>query len=310
MSISTAAHKLEGEMTPHLETTPVHIKGILAATDFSDQATLAVKYAARMANQLRCRLHVLYTVTPQLYIADTAVLTSELQKIEIERGQQELHEYLSRIGEVRTTRHEEIALCGPTADTITELVELKGIDLVVMGSHGRRGLEKMALGSVAEAAIRGLHCPVLVVGPRCIRRFGPVTSMTLAANLPFGSLRAAQYATALARKAHAGLTVLHVLPERVEHLGISSIAVEENALKELRQLTPHDPELHKHIHFEIAIGKPADEIVRVAKHSKAGMIVMGAKEHRMLADHAPWATLSEVIRKSHCPVLVVQPHAA
>src|ERR1700758_1367646 len=134
MSTITSDHKMHESAVPHLETSPIHIKGILAATDLSGQATLALKFGARLAKKLNCRFHVLYTVMPQLYVADTAVLSAELQKIEIERGEKQLHQHLSRIPEVRTIRHEEIALCGPAAESIAATIEAKGIDLVVMGS--------------------------------------------------------------------------------------------------------------------------------------------------------------------------------
>lgn len=306
MTVSAFQDAQQETVTPHLKTTSIPIKGILATTDLSEQATLALKIAARLAKQLHARLHVLYTVTPQLYVSETAALSAELHKAEIERGQEELHDYLSRIPEVHTIRHEEIVLSGQPAGAIAELVEMKGIDLVVMGSHGRSGLEKMVLGSVAEATIRQLHRPVLVVGPRSVRHRDSLKSIVLATDLPSGSLRAAQYATSIARQVQAELTVVHVLPEKANVMPEFNLA--EKAAKELRQLIPRDPELVKHVQFEIADGNPAEQILRIAKHGKAGLIVMGAKESSALADHAPWATLSKVIQESHCPVLVVQRH--
>lgn len=308
MSTVTSDHKAHESVVPHLETSPIHIKGILAATDLSGQATLALKFGARLAKRLNCRFHVLYTVMPQLYVADTAVLSAELQKIEIERGEKQLHQHLSRIPEVRTIRHEEIALCGPAAESIAATIEAKGIDLVVMGSHGRSGFGKIALGSVAETVIRSTHCPALVVGPNCARRFDTFKSIVLAANLPAGSLRAAQYAMSLTRETGATLTVVHIVPNRVKQMGISGVHAEERVLEELHQLMPNDSEMRKHVHFEVLVGEPAEAIVSAAKRLKSSLIVMGAKEHSMIAEHAPWATLSAVIRESHCPVLAVQPH--
>jgi nucleotide-binding universal stress UspA family protein len=238
------------------------------------------------------------------------VLSTELQKIEVERAQQELHEYVSRIPEVRTTRHEEIALCGPATETIFQIADMKGIDLLVMGSHGRGAVAKMALGSVAEDAIRRMHCPVLVVGPRCARRFGSLKSIVLATDLPVGTWRAAQYATSLAGEAGAMLTIMHVVSKHLKETENPSATIGENTEMELRQLVPHDIELKMQVHFEVVRGNAADEIVRIACDRKAGLIVMGASEHSIAADHAPWATLSHVIRKAHCPVLAVQPHIA
>lgn len=307
MSVASGKAQLLDSAFPHLETTPIHIKEILAATDLSGPATLALKVGARLARQLQSRFHVLYTVMPQIYAADTTFLSAELQKIETQRAEKQLHLHLTRIPEVRTIRHEEIALCGPPAEMIGAVIEEKGIDLVVMGSHGRGGLSKMVLGSVAEEVLRRGHRPALIVGPRCTRRPRPFRSIVLAVNLPVGSLRAVQYAMSLAQEA-AALTIVHVMSHvatRKETAGS-----EEHALRELRQLVPSDPDLAAKVRFEVTAGSPAAEIVSVARRAKASLIVMGAREHSVMAEHAPWATLSEVIRESRCPVLAVQPHIA
>lgn len=299
------------EIRPHLETTPLHIGRILAATDFSEEATLALKFAARLAKQLHSRLHVLHTVEPQVYATHAAGLTGELQKIEMKRGEEGLSVYVSKIPEVRTLRHEEIVFCGSPTEAIVEIVESKRIDLVVMGSHGRSGVRKMLIGSVAEATIRRLHCPVLVFGPRCSRRGGSLKAILLATDLHPGSLRATQYAMSIANETHATVTMLHVLRERAEEMSVSQLATaEEDASRELRQLTPHDAAPNLRVQFEVAAGKLAEKIVDVAKHRRTDLIVMGAKESSILADHASWATLSEILRASHCPVLAVQPHLA
>lgn len=309
MNVPTSAHNLEGT-TPHLETTPLHIKGILAATDLSEQATMGVKIAALLAKQLHSRLHVLYTVSPQLYVANTAGLSAELLKVEAERAQSDLHDYASKIPELRAVRYEEIALCGPTTETIMDVVEMKGIDLLVVGSRGRSGIKKMILGSVSESAIRRMSCPVLVIGPHCLPNSHSLKSMVLATASSDGSLRAAQYAMSIAKEANVALTVLRVLQGNAEPLGISGVAAKNHAREEMRQMAPNDIELKRHLEFEVAAGDPAEEILSVAKKKKAGIIVMGARQRSIAADHAPWSTLSAVIRKATCPVLAVQPHIA
>lgn len=307
MTASTIAHNTEQSAPPHLETSLIQFKAILAATDFSDQATTALKIAARMAKLFHSRLHVVYAVTPEFYIADTTMLSSELQKIDAERGQQQLHEYTRRIPEVRTLLHEEIALCGAPTDVIAALVETAGIDLLVMGSHGRGSPGKMLLGSVAESVVRRTHCPVLVTGPHCKAHSEPLKSIVLATDLPATSLRAAQYATSLIRQFGSTLTVVHVIPNQAT---VSDAAEKRLARQDLREFAPRDPELMKHVHLQVRSGNASEEILHIAKHNKADLIVMGAHEHTALADHAPWATLSQVIREAACPVLAVQPHIA
>lgn len=308
MATTSSPHELREEGSPHLEPTPMHIKSILAATDFSDQATLALKGAARLAKLFRSKLHVLYAEPPQVYTPGFDIQVPAMQEFDLDRARKQLHAYANKIPELRSVKHEEIVLYEPATEAIDSLVRAKEIDLVVMGSHGRSGLGKMVLGSVAEAAIRRLHCPVLVVGPLCARRYPPSKSVLLATDLPDASLRAAQYATSIAREFGAALTLVHVLPERVEAMGSSGASIEHGVAEALRRLVPRDAGLKKRLQFEIAMGEPAEEIVRVAEHGKAGLIVMGINERSVLADHAPWATLSGVIGKARCPVLAVAPH--
>jgi nucleotide-binding universal stress UspA family protein len=304
------AQDTENSATPHLETTRIRFHNILAATDFSEQATTALKLAARIAKLFHSKLQVVYAAMPEFYLGDTTMLSAELQKIEIERGQQRLHEYTAKIPEVRTALHEEIVLCGTPSEVITALVETEEIDLLVMGTHGRHSVGKMLMGSVAESVIRRTHCPVLVTGPQCKVHSQPLKSILLATDLLAVSLRAAQYATSLTRQFGGTLTVAHVLPEHDKKAKTSSEAEENLARKHLHELEPSNPEFRKHVHIRVRSGETAQEILRIANDGKADLIVMGAHERAVLADRAPWATLSLVIRESACPVLAVQPHIA
>jgi nucleotide-binding universal stress UspA family protein len=94
------------------------------------------------------------------------------------------------------------------------------------------------------------------------------------------------------------LTVMHVVSKHLKKKENPSVTIGEDTERELRQLVPHDIELRKHVHFEVVRGNAAEEIVRIASDRKAGLIVMGARQHSIAADRAPWATLSHVIRKA------------
>ena len=116
----------------HLETSPIVIKGILAATDLSPHSTKAVKVAARLVERLHARLYVLYAVAPELYVVESGTLAPQLRAVEMEAAQERLKDYTARIGEVRTVHHEELVLCGAAVECMREVVETKGIDLVVV----------------------------------------------------------------------------------------------------------------------------------------------------------------------------------
>jgi nucleotide-binding universal stress UspA family protein len=308
MAAPTRMHAMQDDTALHLETRPIHFKKILAATDFSLQARVALRIAARLAKQFQSRLYVLYVKPMQVYEGVFGVQEQELQMLDMERARKELHAYVGRVPEVQAIRYEEMVLCGPATDVIGDIVEKKGIDLVVVGSHGRTGLKKLALGSVAEAVVRSLHRPVLITGPCCGRNHDALRSIVLATDIPAGSLRAVQYATSLASESGAALTIMHVLPAPAEEMQTSGMGTEQSLEKALRELVPHRLDSEKRVKIQIATGNRAEEIVNQARQDGADLIVMGVREHSALADHAPWATLSEVIQRSRCPVLAVQPH--
>lgn len=292
------------------ETAPRHVRRILAATDFSKQATLAVRIAARLGKQLQSQLLVLYAEPLQIYAPGNSAAAPRLNEIDVDRPCRQLHEYAAKIPELRTIKHEEVVLNGPPAQMIQDIVEAREIDLVVVGSKGRGGFEKILLGSVAEAAIHGLHCPVLVAGPRCAEQYRSLASILFATDLSIHSLRAARYAKSLARQSGATLTVAHVLPAVAQKAAPSSETGEGKTMKELRQIVPADAGWEHPVHFKIARGEPAQGILRLAEDIKADVIVMGVSGHTSLASHVPWTVLSKVIRGAHCPVLAVQPRHA
>jgi nucleotide-binding universal stress UspA family protein len=275
------------------------------ATDLSQASIPAAKYASRLAKQLHGKLELLHIVPPELYIARPAMLSAELQKAELARGKADLHDFASKIPELRTCRHHEIVLCGATAEAIVETAEQRGADLLVMGSHGRSGTRKLALGSIAEEVIRRSHRPAIVIGPGCAQAYATQKSVLLAVNLPLRSLRAAQYAFSIARQSGAVMTIAHVLPAESSQ---ADSAIRSNTRRTLLSLVPRDARPSKDIHIEVTHGDVPEEILRIAQERQAGLIVIGPRERAILADHAPGAVLSKIIRKAKCPVLAITPH--
>ncbi|MGE0406296.1 MAG: universal stress protein, partial [Candidatus Korobacteraceae bacterium] len=193
------------------------------------------------------------------------------------------------------------------------VVSAHGIDLVVMGSHGASGLKKLALGSVAESALRHNPAPVMIVGPKCEgapRRFA---SIVFATDLGVGCLRPAQYAAAMAEENNARITLLHVVPESFEE-ATGLISEEETRRgneairREMEALLPSDADLWSRPSLRVEHGTVDEQILKVAQDEKADLIVMGTRDGGPLSDHAPWSTLSKVIRGAACPVLAVRAH--
>lgn len=152
------------------------ITRILAATDFSKGSRVALAYADRLRRQTGAVLHVLHVVEdptitgmwPDVYIAELPDLRADL--VAYARKSLAAEMRALRLTGVTT----EVAV-GPAAQSIAAMAEHHESDLIVMGTHGRTGVARVLLGSVAERLLRLAPCPVLTVrAPRArARRAAP-----------------------------------------------------------------------------------------------------------------------------------------
>jgi len=284
----------------------LRFRSILVATDCSPASEIAVRLAARLAKESHAKLYVLHSILPELYGVDARGPVPELALTDLQNARENLHKYVEHIPDLRTVKHKEIAFLGSASEAIQSEGESNGIDLLVLGSHGRHGLAKLTLGSVAEWAIRRLTYPVLVAGPMCDKSIRPIRSIVLATDLSQQALRSAQYAGSMAQDYNARLTVMNVL----SHAGTTDEQnqAESSTRKKLHQLAPSDCGERCTLNFEVKTGDIAPAILHSAQVNKANLIVLGAKHRAPLADHVPRTKLSAIIRGSYCPVLVVPAH--
>ncbi len=281
----------------------LRFRSILVAIDCSPASATAVKLAARLAKEFHARLFVLHAVVPELYCVGVAGPVPELALMDLQNARTHLHQYGEHISELRSVKHKEIVFLGSPSDAIQSAGQANGIDLLVLGSHGRQGLAKLTLGSVAEWAIRRLSFPVLVAGPSCDKTLRPIRSILLATDLSQGSPRSAHYATSIAQDYNGRLTVMNVLPKaKTEE---EQANAEQNAMAGLRHLVPSECEEWCTLQYEVKTGDIATTILETAQQNKASLIVLGARHRPPLADHAPRTKLSAIIRGARCPVLVV-----
>ncbi len=137
---------------------------ILVPTDFSETADTALDYAVMLAAKLGARIHLLHvTGIPMLGVPEAGVaLTSTMIESIIRNAQHALDRLIDqRRG--RAAFAETIQSTGDPRDMILQAAKDTAADLIVMGTHGRRGLKRLLLGSVAEAVVRTASCPVLTV---------------------------------------------------------------------------------------------------------------------------------------------------
>jgi nucleotide-binding universal stress UspA family protein len=202
--------------------------------------------------------------------------------------------------------HEVVMQAGETWDVLSRLVSDQNIDLIVMGTHGTGGIDKLMLGSTAEKVVRHASCPVLTVGPSVhllpLDRFANILYAT---DFSSGSLRALNYALSLAEEDRAELTMLHVIESNPMSDG-ELVEWKRTDCEHLSQLVPTDLDLPFQPEMEVEVGDPAREIVRLADARNAHLIVMGSHASGAAATHVPWTTLHHVLQHAHCPVLTVR----
>jgi nucleotide-binding universal stress UspA family protein len=140
------------------------IKTILCPTDFSERSDFAFKMASSLARDHGARLIVLHVVPPPQTVTYEGIPVLPPMPVDYKAQLEErLHQYLPANTRVRTeVRLEE----GFAATEIVRVAEETDADLIVMGTHGRTGLGRLLLGSIAEEVLRRATCPVLTVkGP-------------------------------------------------------------------------------------------------------------------------------------------------
>jgi nucleotide-binding universal stress UspA family protein len=155
------------------------VQHMLVPLDFSATADRALEYAIALAQHLHARLTLLHVfdLTP-LALGDPATVfpTTALDALETE-AQHLLQASLDRVRHAGL-QGESLLVQGTPTHTIVETAGEQGVDLIIMGTHGRTGLAHVFLGSVAEHVVRQAPCPVLVV------RRAPDTSATSEDALP------------------------------------------------------------------------------------------------------------------------------
>jgi len=130
----------------------IHITKILYPTDFSSYSNQAYFHAVALAENHRASLTVLFVHTPDCHAPD---------------GQSSQSYWKEQLEQIRPLNQNiavhHVFLEGEPASEIVRYARDAGMDLIVMGTHGRTGMERLLMGSVAEKVLRDAHCSVLVV---------------------------------------------------------------------------------------------------------------------------------------------------
>lgn len=138
-------------------------KHILVPTDLSEGAEQALAYACELATKLDAEVHLLNVIgIPALGVPEIglAMTSSVIDQMLVDN-----QTAIARLAETKCTsrRGQVLVKSGDARDVINQTAKELGIDLIVMGTHGRRGLSRALLGSTAEIVVRTAPCAVLTV---------------------------------------------------------------------------------------------------------------------------------------------------
>jgi nucleotide-binding universal stress UspA family protein len=297
----------------------ISLKNILFATDFSATSESALPYATAISRRFGSTLHIAHVLSDTNLLLMTGgvdyVSTGTIYEDTHAQAQEKIQQITKRLGEIpycTYVRH------GLPWKNLSRIVVENAIDLLVVGTHGRTGLGKLLLGSVAEDILRHVPCPVLTVGPKVaghakLREFHgkgrelaavelELRQILYATNFTDASVVVAPVAVALAGQFRAQLTLMHVI-EQYAGWGNPHGPIEDGVQK-LRALVAKDASLAYPPEFVIEFGTPSEVIVSAAAKREADLLVLGARPVDGTA-HLPWSTVHRVVAHAACPVLTV-----
>ena len=140
-------------------------KRLVAAVDFSEVSVAALKQACDLSREFDAELHVVHAVSYTTYeLAESASVANidELIQDELRQAEKKLSEFIDEhlSGDIQVEQH---VSPGKPDSRINQVAEDIGADLIVLGTHGRTGLQHLLMGSVAESVLRGAKVPVMCI---------------------------------------------------------------------------------------------------------------------------------------------------
>jgi nucleotide-binding universal stress UspA family protein len=297
----------------------LEIKKILCPIDFSEFSVRAYQHASSLAEHYRANLVAQHIVElsryPYAEYAASAGDYAEFCRALGEGGKEQLREF------VKKHRHDEIqpelvVHEGVAPDCILSLAQAQKVDLIVMGTHGRRGYDRFVLGSVTNRVMRRTPCPVLAVcktphdsvsagmaagEPRPYARH--LNRILFCTDFSENSERALSYAISATEEYDAELTLLHVL-EEVPSPARTKEAM-ATAAEQLDKLIPPEARKSLKIKTAVRIGKPYRQIIQLAEEMQVDMVAMGVRGRGALDLAVFGSTTYRVLQLGPCPVLAV-----
>ena len=300
-----------------IKTTPqrgpmLEIRAILCPIDFSEFSIMAYRHALSLAAHYRAKLVAQHVVElwrhPSASFAPSASLYHEYCQSLCGRGMEQLQQF------VKDHAHNEVqpklvVVVGIAPDAILSFAQAEKSDVIVMGTHGLRGFDRLMLGSVTDRVMRRAPCPVLAVRepPHDSEAAGQerhLDRILACTDFSKNPERDLNYAISTTAEYDAELTLLHVLEEVPRPAKREEVI--DATTKQLDKLIP--PEWRKTLKIKTAvrIGKPYQQIIQFAQQEQSDLVTMGVRGRGALDVAVFGSTTYRVMQLGPCPVLAVR----
>lgn len=303
------------------------IRNLLVPTDFSECANAALAHGVRLADRFDASIHLLHVINdleaPWYNLAETEESTVDLGAHVQAEAQERLHTLAPDASQfdVRTEVVQQLNV--DVTESIHEYIEQHSIDLTVMGTHGRRGMGRLMLGSVSHDLIRQAACPVLTIREGT-NRAAPAERdyKHVLAPIDFSehSHEALLMAKEVAHRFEARLHLLFIAEKRTvptfSDTGLPGVSVVEmdpeivsNAEAALEELNENvgGPDVPSTYHVER--GDVAHGIVEFAESNETDLVVMATRGLGGISRFVLGSNTERVVRVAPCPVLTIPPHS-
>jgi nucleotide-binding universal stress UspA family protein len=292
----------------------LRIERILCPVDFSEPSARAYDSAQSLACHYQARLflqHVVdFTLPSYAYYADAVYITELFQQIR-DGARKQLQDFAK--SHTRTGVQPECFVYeGGVTDSILSFAAAQNVDLIVMGPHGLKGVDRAALGSAAEKVLRKARCPVLVSrkpGNAVAVPDGAQGSIQLhkvifCTDFSDPARRALEYALSVAEEYDAEITLLHVL-EEVQTLANINEAI-ATATRQLNKLIPPKEGSAAKVKTMVRIGRAYEQIIQHASEIQADLLIMAVRGRNALDLAVFGSTTYRAIQLGPCSVLAVR----
>lgn len=285
----------------------MQLDNIIVATDFEPESEIVTDYARLFAKHCSSKLTVAHIVDLSVASRSEAAVIGLVINQMRHNSAEQMDRTLNKLHDAGVRAHGKILEAHNPGEAVMRLANEVGAYMIVMGTHARHGLSKLALGSCAEGVIHHAQCPVITLGPKVKKtatRVLNIGTIVFATDLYHDTAEKAGVALEFAKDTGAKIYMCHVLQHSGKNFGdaIESQLKTESALCKLIPQSTYEwcsPEVI------VEHGQVGDHILQLARRVNADLIVMGAHRRATWFTHLAEGVVEHVLAEAECPVMTI-----